>query len=234
MHIPDGFIPITFAIPAFLIVILFWTIAFKKIKITEKQVPMMGLLTALFFAAMFVNIPLFGETTAHILGGAVIGLILGPFAGLISMSIILVLQAFLFGDGGLIALGANVLNMGVIGIFIPCIIFIILNKLFKPKMGFSLWAIIFISALFSDLLSAIAAGIQVGLSPMTLYSLNVVLPAMVVNHSIIGVLEGIVTVVLIMTLLKLRPDVLEQSPILSKLYIFKNKVTKEETIDAKE
>jgi len=197
---------------------------------------MMGLLTALFFAAMFVNIPIIGGTTAHLLGGTTIGLILGPFAGLISMSIILILQAFLFGDGGIVALGANVLNMGVIGIFVPCIIFIVLNKLLKPKLDSRLCIILFISALFSALLTAISAGIQVGLSPLSPYGLHIVLPAMITHHTIIGILEGIVNVILIITLLKLRPDVLEKSPILGKLSLFKNtnRIKNEETFNDEE
>ena len=105
MHLPDGLLPLTIAIPAFAITIIAWIISFRYIKLDEKQVPMMGLLTALFFAAMMMNFPMVGPTTAHLLGAAAIGLILGPFAGLISMTIILVLQALLFGDGGLIVLG---------------------------------------------------------------------------------------------------------------------------------
>jgi|GEM_PF-157238 len=190
----------------------------------------MGLLTAFFFAAMMINIPLIGPTTAHLLGGAVIGLLLGPFAGLLSMSIILVMQAFLFGDGGLIVLGANVLNIGIIGVFIPCIIFIVLNKLFKPKIGPSFYATIFLSAFFGDLLAAIAAGIEVGLSPLsTWYGLSVAVPAMALNHAIIGIAEGFVTVFLIMALINLRPDVAEKSPILNKLAIFKNKTVNDKT-----
>jgi cobalt/nickel transport system permease protein len=230
VHLPDGLIPLTIAIPAFIVTIVFWAVSFKKIKLSEQQVPMMGLLTALFFAAMMINFPLIGPTTAHLLGGAVIGLILGPFAGLISMSIILVMQAFLFGDGGLIVLGTNVLNIGVIGVFVPCVIFIALNKLFKPKIGSSLYATIFLSAFFGNLSAAIAAGTEVGLSPLSSwYGLSVAVPAMALNHSIIGVAEGIVTVILIMTLLKLRPDVLEKSPLLGKLSMFKNKNQTQET-----
>jgi cobalt/nickel transport system permease protein len=229
MHIPDGLISPAIAIPAFIITIAFWAVSFKKIKLTEQQVPMMGLLTALFFAAMMMNFPILGPTTAHLIGGAVIGLILGPFAGLISMTIILVLQAFLFGDGGLIVLGANVLNLGVIGVFIPCIIFLVLNRLFKPKIGFGLYATIFISAFFGDLLAAISAGAQVGLSHLSpWYGLSVAVPAMAINHSIIGVAEGFVTVVLIAVLLKLRPDVLEKSPILSRIALFKDKTKNNE------
>lgn len=223
MHIPDGFLTLYVTIPAFIITIIFWAISFKKIKITDQQVPIMGLLTALFFAAMMMNYPIIGGTTAHLLGGASIGLILGPFAGLISVTIILVLQAFLFGDGGLTTLGANVLNMGIIGVFIPCILFLVMNKLFK-ETGKKLYAMIFISAFVGDVLAAIAAGTELGLSTPTFqYGLSIAVPAMAINHSIIGVAEGIVTVVLIGTLLKLRPDVLEKSPILSKLPIFQNK-----------
>ena len=228
MHIPDGFLTLYVTIPAFIITIIFWVISFKKIKITDQQVPIMGLLTALFFAAMMMNYPIIGGTTAHLLGGASIGLILGPFAGCISVTIILVLQAFLFGDGGLTTLGANVLNMGIIGVFIPCILFLVMNKLFKLT-GKKLYAIIFISAFVGDVLAAIAAGTELGLSTPTFqYGLSIAVPAMAINHSIIGVAEGIVTVVLIGTLLKLRPDVLEKSPILSKLPFFQNKTEPKE------
>jgi cobalt/nickel transport system permease protein len=223
VHIPDGFLTPQVFIPAFVITIVFWAICVKKVKLTDKQVPIMGLLTALFFAAMMMNYPIVGGTTAHLLGGAAIGLILGPFAGGISVSIILILQAFLFGDGGLTALGANVLTMGIIGVVVPCVLFLTLNKAFKAS-GKTLYAIIFVSAFASDVLGAIAAGTELGLSqPIFQYGLSVAVPAMAINHSIIGVAEGIVTVILIATLLKLRPDVLEQSPILKRLPMFKNK-----------
>lgn len=183
----------------------------------------MGLLTALFFAAMMMNYPIVGGTTAHLLGGASLGLILGPFAGCISVTIILVLQALLFGDGGLTTLGANVLNMGVIGVFVPCGLFLLMNKVLKGT-GKKLYFTIFVSAFIADVLAAIAAGTELGLSQPTFqYGLSVAVPAMAVNHSIIGVAEGIVTTILIETLLKLRPDVLEQSPILKRLGIFQNK-----------
>jgi cobalt/nickel transport system permease protein len=224
MHIPDGFLTLYIIIPTFIITIIFWGISAKKTKLTDQQVPIMGLLTALFFAAMMMNYPILGGTTAHLLGGATIGLILGPFAGCISMTIILVLQALLFGDGGLTALGANVLNMGIIGIFVPCIVFLAVNKVFKIKTTTALFATIFISAFLSDIAGALSAGVELGLSqPVFQYGLSVAVPAMAINHSIIGVAEGIVTVIIIGTLLKLRPDVLEKSPILGRLSIFKNK-----------
>ena len=224
MHIPDGYLTPTVLAAAFVITAIFWIISFRKIKLTEQQVPMMGLLTALFFAAMFANYPVFFGTTAHLLGAAVIGLILGPFAGLISLTIILVLQAFLFGDGGITALGANVLNMGIIGVFIPCILFLVLNMALKPRSNRTILGMVFVSAFVGDLLAAVAAAVELSLSQgIFQYGLNVTLPAMVINHSVIGVAEGVVAVIIIGTLLKLRPDVLESSPILGKLGLFKNK-----------
>jgi cobalt/nickel transport system permease protein len=223
MHIPDGFLTPYVIVPAFIVTIVFLIISFRKIKITDQQVPMMGLLTALFFAAMMMNYPIIGGTTAHLLGGPAIGLTLGPFAGCISITIILVLQALLFGDGGLTALGANVLNMGVIGVFVPCALFVAMNKLIKVKKTGTLYIMIFISAFIGDVLAAISAGTELGLStPIFQYGLSVAVPAMAINHSIIGVAEGIATVVLIGALMKLRPDVLQRSPILGKLNLFKN------------
>ena len=228
MHIPDGYLSLYVIVPTFVITIIFWAISVKKAKLTEQQIPIMGLLTALFFAAMMMNYPIAGGTTAHLLGGATIGLILGPFAGGISVTIILVLQAFLFGDGGLTALGANVLNMGIVGILVPCIIFLIANKAFKLKTTTSIFATIFIGAFLGDVLAAISAGIELGLSqPVFQYGLSVAVPVMAINHSVIGVAEGVVTVIIIGTLLKLRPDVLEKSPILGKLSIFQKKEVEE-------
>lgn len=224
MHIPDGFLSPAILIATFVITIIFWIISFKKVKLTEQQIPIMALLTALFFAAMMINIPIIGGATAHLLGAALIGLLLGPFAGCISMTIILVLQAFLFGDGGLTALGANILNMGVIGVFVPVAIFLVLSKVLKVKTaGTKLFAIIFISAFAGDVLAAIAAGTELGLSAPIWYGLSVAVPAMAMSHSIVGVVEGVVAVILIGALLKLRPDVIEKSPIMGKLPIFQNK-----------
>jgi cobalt/nickel transport system permease protein len=225
MHIPDGYLTLTVSVAAFIITAIFWVISFRKIKLSEQQVPMMGLLTALFFAEMFANYPVLFGTTAHLLGAAVIGLILGPFAGCISMTIILVLQAFLFGDGGITALGANVLNMGIIGVFIPYLIFFFLNMALRPKSSKTVLGMVFVSAFIGDLLAAVAAAVELSLSQgIFQYGLSITLPAIVINHSIIGVAEGVVAVIIIGTLLKLRPDVLQSSPILGKLHIFQKKL----------
>ncbi|MGE5188325.1 MAG: energy-coupling factor ABC transporter permease, partial [Betaproteobacteria bacterium] len=107
--------------------------------------------------------------------------------------------------------------------------FLGLYKLTKPKTTRILFPIIFVSAFLGDVCAAIAAGAQVGLSNiLPLYGLSVAVPVMALNHSIIGVAEGFVTVVLIATLLKLRPDVLAKSPMLGRLSMFQNKNEVEE------
>ena len=223
MHIPDGYLTAYVFVPAFIIAIVWWAICIKKVKLTEKQVPILGLLCALFFAAMMMNWPVVGGTTAHLLGGASMGLVLGPFAGGIGITVILVLQALLFGDGGLTTLGANVLNMAIIGVLVPCAVFLVLYKLVGVK-GNKLYAVIFVSAFAGDLLAAIAAGTELGLSqPVFQYGINVAVPAMALNHSIIGVGEGIITAILVGTLLRLRPDLLTQSPILKRIPQLQNK-----------
>jgi cobalt/nickel transport system permease protein len=222
MHIPDGFISPEISIVTFIITVVFWIISFKKVKnsLDERQVPVMGLLTALFFAAQMMNYPIVGGTTGHLLGGASLGIILGPYAGCISMTIILVLQCLLFGDGGITTIGANILNMGIIGVFIPAFLLLALNKISKGK---GLFAWVFISAFVGDVLAAIAAGAELGLSvPTFQYGLSVAVPVMAINHSVIGVIEGVVTVVLVGVLMKLRPDVLSKSPSLKNLPALQN------------
>jgi cobalt/nickel transport system permease protein len=225
MHLFDGFLSLPVIAVTFAVTLIFWIISFKKAKgsLDEKQVPLMGLLTALFFAANSINIPVLGGFTAHILGGAALGIILGPFAGCISMTIILVLQAFLFGDGGLTALGANVLNMGIIAVFVPAVMLLIFNKATKGK-GLLTWVLI--STLVGDIAAGIFAGVELGFSQPTIQIL--VTPLLVINQTIIGIIEGGVTVAIIAVLIKVRPDVLTKSPSLKFLQKIKTGGTNNE------
>ena len=212
MHIPDGFLSPAILIITFVVTAVFWAIAFKKVSrsIDERMVPVMAVLTALFFAAMMMNYPVIGGTTAHLLGGAAIGIILGPWAGIISVSIILVLQCFLFADGGLTALGANVFNMGIVGVLVPIVVFVAFMKLSK---GRNIYVAGFLAAFLGDVISAVFAGLELGLSTSSfVYGVSVAVPTMFLHHSIIGVIEGVVTAVLLAVIMKTRPDILEMSP----------------------
>lgn len=219
MHIPDGFLSPSVIIITYLITVIFWVISFRRVKyeLDERIVPLMALLTALFFAAQMMNYPVIGGTTAHLLGGASLGIVLGPSTGLLSMSIILVLQCLLFGDGGITALGANVLNMGVVGVIVPYLVF---TAIVRKKGGRFLFLGAFLGAFLGDVLAAIMAGLELGLSvPTFLYGVSIAVPAMALHHSIIGLAEGVVTAVLLKVLISSRPEVLNFSPVLRNISI---------------
>jgi len=188
---------------------VFWVFAFRRTKqvLTDRLVPLMATLTALFFAAQMMNYPIIGGTTAHLLGGPILGITLGPYTGMISMTVILLIQALFFGDGGVTSFGANVWNMGVVGVFIPYIV-LLLTLRFRKDAG-SLVAAAFTGAFLGDLLAAVFAGLELGLSALSFpYSVPVAVTAMAINYSIIGAGEGIVTALILGLLLRVRPDLL--------------------------
>lgn len=213
MHIPDGFLDFRICLITYGLTIIFWVLAFKKARgtLTDKQVPLMAVLTAMFFAAQMMNYPIIGGTTAHVLGGPILAITLGPYGGLISMTIILLIQALFFGDGGLTTLGANVWNMGVVATFLPYIVWLLF-----PKNRRGMIAGAFLGAFVGNVAAAISAGLELGLSTKFLYGASVAVSAMALHHSVIGVGEGIITSIIILALLKSRPDLLDLPKIAPK------------------
>ena len=194
MHIPDGYLTPYVFVPAFVITIIWWAICIKKVKLTEKQVPILGLLMCAFLCRH--DDELACRRWNH--RSPARRRLYGPNSWTLcrrnrhnrnTSSC----KRCCFGDGGLTTLGANVLNMGIIAVLVPCAIFLLLYKFVGVK-GNKLYAVIFVSAFAGDVLAAIAAGTELGLSqPVFQYGLNVAVPAMAINHSIIGVGEGIIT-----------------------------------------
>jgi len=227
MHIPDGFLDISICIITYFTVIIFWAFALRKMKkvLSERHIPLMATLTAMFFAAQMMNYPIIGGTTAHLLGGPTLAIVLGPYAGLISITLILFIQALLFGDGGITTLGANVLNMGVIGVFIPYLLFLLSLKIIKGRRGTIVGA--FFGGLIGNVLAAVFAGLELGLSTLSFpYSIQIAITAMGIHHFFIGLGEGIVTTIIVSILLKQRPDLLNLPKIapirLDMPYVSKN------------
>jgi cobalt/nickel transport system permease protein len=209
MHIPDGFLTILISAIMWAIAISLLAFSFWRLgkDFDEKQIPLMATLTAMFFAAQMVNYPIIGGTTAHLLGGPILAITLGPYAALVSMTVILVIQAFFFGDGGILTLGANIVNMGVVGVFIPWIVFMIIYRLKPGRTGMMVGA--FSAALLGDLAAAVSAAVMLGLSyPVFPYSFTFALLVMGIHHSVIGVIEGVATVVILLVISGVRPDLL--------------------------
>lgn len=209
MHIPDGFLDTKTWLS-------FWVVSFgsigfalKKIKnqLEEKSIPLMGVLGAFVFAAQMLNFPVLNGTSGHFVGGVLLGIILGPYAGFIVMTVILLLQSLLFADGGILTLGANIFNMGLIGTIFGYYIYSFLNKTLKGKFFiasfFSAWLSIVIGALFCS--------IQLSISGTIPLSLGV--PSMVGIHALIGIGEGLITSLILSFVFKVRKDIVFQNNI---------------------
>ena len=208
MHIPDGFLNV--ATVATTAVISAGGVA-NAVRVTgqklkEKQVPLMGVLAAFIFAAQMLNFPIAGGTSGHFMGAAMAAILLGPWTGLLIMTCVLVAQCLIFQDGGLLALGANVLNMGIIGCFCSYYVY----RLFTALLGNSNKGRLiggFAGAWIAILLASIACAIELAVSGAS--PLGIVLPAMAGVHALIGIVEGLITVAVLSAVAATRADLLE-------------------------
>ena len=205
MHIPDGFL--SHGINAATFVISAGACAYGVRRVNrnfgEREVPLMGVTAAFIFAAQMINFPVAGGTSGHFLGSVFSSVLLGPWASLLIMTIVLVFQCLGFADGGLTAIGSNIFNMGVIGALGGYGIFIFLYTLFqKSRRGF--FIALAISSWLSIVMGASAAAIELAISGTS--PLKVALPAMAGIHAIIGIGEAIITTTAVSLILKTRPD----------------------------
>jgi cobalt/nickel transport system permease protein len=205
MHIPDGFLSNGINASTFVISAGACAYAVKKVNqnFGEREVPLMGVTAAFIFAAQMINFPVAGGTSGHFLGAVFSSVLLGPWASLLIMATVLIVQCLGFADGGLTALGSNVFNMGVVGALGGYAIFYILYALLKrSRKGF--FAALAISTWLSIVMGASAAAIELAISGTS--PLRVALPAMTGIHAIIGIGEAIITITAISLILKTRPD----------------------------
>jgi len=207
MHIPDGFInagtaAVTWAGSAGAIG---YSVKRLHKTLSERLVPLMGVMAAFVFAAQMLNFPVAGGTSGHLLGGALVAILLGPWAGTLVLTAVLIVQAFVFQDGGLVALGANILNMAVIGVWSGYGVYRFVNRLWGGNRGRAIGA--FLAAWFSVVLASIAASLELAVSGTS--PLGVVLPAMVLVHMLIGIGEALITVAVIAFVAATRRDILD-------------------------
>jgi cobalt/nickel transport system permease protein len=202
LHIPDGFIPLWQCAIYYIITIiaLYFALKWARENLDERTIPLFAVLAAGLFAIQAMNIPIPWGTSGHMVGAALIAIIFcSPWAAVLVLTIVLVLQGLIFGDGGLTALGANIFNMGIIGGFVGYYTFMGTRKLGKiPAVFIAAWASIFIAA--------IATAIELYLAGT--FPLKEGLLLMGTYHAIIGIVEGIITVVVILGIQSLRPDLL--------------------------
>ena len=227
MHAPDGFInaPVSLGTGAVSASILAIALNKAKNELDEKAAPMAGLVAAYVFAAQMLNFPVALGTSGHLLGGALAAILIGPWTGMIAVSVVVILQALLFADGGLTALGFNVFNMGIITVFSGWFVFILLTKFLKGRSGIVIAA--FIDALISVPVSAISFVFQYAIGGTGTLDVLDVLVAMFSVHVLIGIGEGLITALTISAVLALRPDLVfgARGKIKTELQIKESKVS---------
>jgi cobalt/nickel transport system permease protein len=207
MHIPDGFLSAPVAGVGFVLTAAAVAVAVRRTNRTlgERSVPLMGVMAAFIFAAQMMNFPVAGGTSGHLLGGALAAILLGPWAAIIVMTAVIGVQALIFQDGGLAALGINVFNMGVVTALLGYAVYAATNRLANGR----LWlrnASVFAAAWLTVQASAALTAFELAVSDTS--PLSVVLPSMMGVHALIGIGEGLITVAALSFVTATRRDLL--------------------------
>ncbi|MBK8821833.1 MAG: energy-coupling factor ABC transporter permease [Anaerolineales bacterium] len=204
MHIPDGFLSLIVSIVCWAASAAIIGLAISKTNkaLGEKQIPLMGVMAAFIFAAQMINFPVAGGTSGHLLGGAMAAIVLGPWAGMLVMTSVIAVQGLLFQDGGLVVMGANILNMGLVTAAVGYGLYrsaSTQSTTVKPGVaGVAAWLSVMTGALLTSL--------ELWLSGTS--QLQMVIPAMLGVHALIGLGEALITVSALAFILRTRPDLL--------------------------
>jgi len=205
MHIPDNYLsPATCAVMGAAMVPV-WTASVRQVKqLPTAKIPMLGIGAAFAFLIMMFNVPVPGGTTAHAIGGTLMAVLLGPWAACIAVSVALLIQALLFGDGGVLAFGANCFNMAFVAPFLGYFIYTFCRSRVRTDRG--VMVSLGVAAYLALVMSALCAGIELGIQPAIArdaaglplycpYPLIVSIPAMLIPHvTVAGFVEVFFTV----------------------------------------
>lgn len=207
LHAPDGFFSVPVALAMWVLAIVVVAISVRRASETfdERAVPLMGVTAAFIFAAQMINFPVVGGTSGHLLGAVLAAVLLGPWAGTLVITSVIAVQSLLFQDGGLLAMGANIVNMGLVGTIGGYAIYRTVARLLGGEERGRLPAAA-IAAWSAVMLGAAAASFELALSGTT--TLAVVLPAMLGTHALIGIGEALITVGALALIGSVRPDLL--------------------------
>jgi cobalt/nickel transport system permease protein len=209
LHIPDGFLSFVVSLFCWGFTALVLAVAISRTNksLGERQIPLMGIMAAFIFAAQMINFPVAGGTSGHLLGGALAAIVLGPWAAMLVMTAVIAVQGLLFQDGGLLVMGANILNMGLITAAIG-------YGLYRGMFGRSRRAKLVVAgfaAWLSVMAGAFATAIQLWLSGTS--NLQAVTLAMLGVHAVIGVGEAFITVAALAFIFQTRPDLLDEKSV---------------------
>jgi cobalt/nickel transport system permease protein len=208
MHIPDGFLSVFVSIVLWVISLITIGYALRRVSadLGERQVPLMGVLAAAIFAGQMLNFTIIGGTSGHLMGAALATILLGPWAAILVMTCVVGVQALIFQDGGLLALGSNIFNMGIVGVAVSYMAFNTLRRLTGGRR-WGLFASGFVAAWLSIEITALSVALQLALSNTS--PANIAIPAMAGVHALIGIGEGLITVGALAFITSTRPDLLK-------------------------
>ncbi|GAB4146846.1 MAG: energy-coupling factor ABC transporter permease [Cyanobacteria bacterium J069] len=212
LHIPDGFLNLPISLITWAISLVLIVLALRQVQseYQERTVPLMGVCAAFIFAAQMINFPIPGGTSGHLLGGTLAGILLGPWAGTLVVTVVFIVQAVLFQDGGLTVLGANIFNMGLIGTFLGYYLY----RSVRSAVGFNTWrgmaAGTAVAAWVSVVVAAVICAFQLAVSGTV--PINVALPSMLGWHVPIGIGEALITVAAVSYIWRTRAELLFDPP----------------------
>ena len=207
MHIPDGFLSVPIALLGWGLLIAAVAVALRQTNryLGDRQLPLMGVLAAVVFAAQMINFPVAGGTSGHLIGGALVAILLGPWAAVLALTSVLAVQGLLFQDGGLLALGFNAFNMGVIAAFVGYAVYGWARRLLGDTPA-SRFAGAALGAWLSVVAAAAATALQLAVSGTVAF--EIVVPAMLAVHALIGIGEALITVGALAFIRVARPDLI--------------------------
>ncbi|MFI5830645.1 energy-coupling factor ABC transporter permease [Streptomyces sp. NPDC051578] len=207
MHVPDGFIdaPVSIAAGVAAAGAVAVSLRGARRELEDSAAPLAGLVAAFIFAVQMLNFPVAAGTSGHLLGGALAAILVGPYTGVLCVSVVLLMQGVLFADGGLTALGVNVMNMAVVTVVVAYAVFRTLVKVL-PKTRRSVTAAAFTGALLSVPGAAVMFTLFYALGGTTDVPLGKVFTAMVGVHVLIGLGEAVITAATVGAVLAVRPD----------------------------
>ncbi|MFE9925862.1 energy-coupling factor ABC transporter permease [Streptomyces sp. NPDC005774] len=208
MHVPDGFInaPVSAATAVVAAGAMAVSLRGARRELgSERAAPLAGLVAAFIFAVQMLNFPVAGGTSGHLLGGALAAILVGPYTGVLCVSVVLLMQAILFADGGLTALGVNITCMAIVTTVVAYALFRGLVKVL-PRARLSVIAASFVAALVSVPASAVAFTLIYAIGGTSDVSIGKVATAMVGVHILIGLGEAVITALTVGAVLSVRPD----------------------------
>ena len=206
MHIPDGFLDTKTWLTCGAVAAGGVLVVVRKTQqeLGEKSVPLMGVMSAFVFAAQMINFPVAAGTSGHLLGSVLAAVLLGPWAGATVLTLVLLVQCFIFQDGGVTALGANILNMALLGLFCGYATYRLAVQALGMRGGFYVGTAL--GAWVAVVIGAMACAVELGVSgtvPLTL-----ALATMTGIHSVIGIGEAAITVLVLSMVRRVRPDLI--------------------------